>query len=228
MVMTVAEDMKKMTENIIISNDVRLKAVGDIVADTHKTLSGFAADRKKMAAQQANDLAGFTSGLSKDVKGMLKDAQNMVKEFHKNNRQMSQEQAKKLSDFVNGLSNEVGSMLDGFHKDRKTMAKELKNKLGMEIKDIQKQVGNILDEADKFVGECRSDMAQARKAWKDMCAALAKARKGGFAMPEVNAGQKVTTAKQAARKAQGKKKTASKPKAKKKSVSKKRKVHAGV
>ena len=58
-------------------------------------------------------------------------------------------------------------------------------------------------------------MAQAKKAWKNMSAALARARKAGF-MPEIDAGQKVRTAKQAARKpkAQGKKKTTAKSKSK--------------
>jgi hypothetical protein len=49
--MVMAKDMKKLTENIIISNDVRVKAMGDLVADTHETLKGFSMDRKKMGVQ---------------------------------------------------------------------------------------------------------------------------------------------------------------------------------
>jgi hypothetical protein len=55
------------------------------------------------------------------------------------------------------------------------------------------------------MGEYSSDMAQAKKAWSGMAAAIAKARKAGFAMPTVDAGKKVTTVKQATRKTQGKK-----------------------
>jgi len=212
MVTTIAEDMKKLTENIIISNDVRLKAVGGLVADTHETLNRFSMDRKKMAAQQTRDLANFMNGLSKNVQDMLRSARNMVHQFHKENMQMSREQAKNLAGFVNGLVSSVGSMLDSFQKDHNQMSKEMKAKLTREIKDIQAEVERILSDADKLVGEFGVDMSQAKKAWKNMSAALARARKAGFMMPEINAGEKVRTVKQATRKAQGKKRSAHKSK----------------
>jgi len=222
MVITMAEDMKNLTENIIISNDVRVKALGELVADTHETLNGFSMDRKKMAAQQAKDLANFMNGLSKNVQSMLKSARNMVQQFHKDNMQMSKEQAKNLADFVNNLVTDVGSMLDSFQKDHKHMSKELKAKLTREIKDIEAEVERILGDADKLMGEFSDDMAQAKKAWKSMSAALARARKAGFIMPEIDAGQKVRTVKQATSKAQGKKRSTPKSK------SRKQKVGAGV
>jgi ElaB/YqjD/DUF883 family membrane-anchored ribosome-binding protein len=212
--MTIAEDMKKLTENIIISNDVRLKTMGELIADTHETLKGFATERKKMASDQAKDLAGFVNGLSKNVKHLLKDAQQMVAEFHKSNKQMSREQAKKLADFVKDLTKNVDSMLTGFRNNRGEMSKELKNKLAGEIKDIQSDVGKILHEADKFIGEFSSDMAGAKKAWKSMSATLAKARKAGlgprkagtrFVMPEIEAEERVTTVGQAIGKGKKKK-----------------------
>jgi light-regulated signal transduction histidine kinase (bacteriophytochrome) len=214
MVMAIAEDMKKLTENIIISNDVRLKAVGGLVADTHETLNRFSIDRKKMATQQSKDLSDFVNGLSKDVQGMLKSARNMVQQFHKENMQISKEQAKNLADFVNGLVSSVGSMLDSFQKDHNHMSKEMKVKLTREIKDIQAEVERILGEADKLVGEFGAGMAQAKKAWENMSAALTRARKAGFMMPEIDAGEKVRTVKQATRKtkAQGKRKSAQKSK----------------
>jgi gas vesicle protein len=212
MVMAIAEDMKKLTENIIASSDVRLKAVGEIVADTNNLLGGFAKDRGKMAKEQARDLAGFVSGLSKDVQSSLKNAQDMLNEFHKSNSQMGKEQAKNLSDFVHKLTGEVGSMLHCFEKERSKMSKELRDNLAKEVKDIQSQVERILDEADKLVGGFNADMARAKKSWKDMSATLAKARKYGF----VKAGEKVTAV------GQGKKRNA------KKSKSSRRLVHAGV
>jgi len=192
MVMAIAEDMKKLAENIMISSDVRLKAVGDLVAETRKTLNGFAADRKKMAAEQAKDLASFTNGLSKNVDNLLKKAQQMIAEFHKTNRQMSKEQAKELAAFVNDLTRDVRSMLSGFERHRSEMSNELKDRLGKEIKDIQTKVEKILNDADKFIGEFSSDMAQARKAWKDMSTRLTKARKTGFVAPKFEAKGKVT------------------------------------
>jgi ElaB/YqjD/DUF883 family membrane-anchored ribosome-binding protein len=218
MVMTIAEDMKKLTENIIISNDVRLKAVGQLVTDTQKTLKGFSGDRKKMAAQQAKDLANFMNGLSRNVQGLLKSARGMVKQFHEDNIQMSKEQAKNLADFVNNLITNVGSMLDRFQKDHNNMSKELRRNLAREIKEIQAEVERILEDADKLVGEFGADMTQTKRAWKSMSSALARARKAGFMMPNIDAGEKVTTVKQATRKARNKNKTAPKSKGSKRKV----------
>ena len=212
MVMAIAEDMKKLTENIIFSNDVRVKAVGGIVADTNDLLGGFAMDRGKMAKEQARDLADFVNGLSKNVQSLLKEARNMLNEFHKSNSQMGKEQAKSLSDFIHKLTSEVGSTLSGFEKDRGKMSKELKDKLAKEVNDIQTQVERILDEADKLVSGFSTDMARAKKSWRDMSAAIARARKSGF----VRAGEKVSTV------GQGKKRNA------KKSKSNRHPVHAGV
>jgi len=231
MVMAIAEDMKKLAENIITSHDVRLKALGTLVTDTHKTLKGFERDRKKMAVEQAKDLADF-------VKGLAKNVENMLKGFEKNHKQMSKEQAKSLNDFVMNLTEDVGSMLDGFQKARNEMSEELKDRLAKEVKEIETYVANKLKEFNKahtdmseelkkelnsyvmgivketrgFLKECGSGMAQARKAWQSMSATMAKTRKVGFISPEIYAGEKVSTVKQATRKAQGKKRSTSKQK----------------
>ncbi len=218
--MTIAEDMKKLTEDIIVSNDVRLEAVGDLVADTHKTLKGFFTDRKKMAGQQSKDLAGFVKGLGKDVGDMLQNARNMVQQFHKDNKQMSKDQAKNLADYINDLVTGVGSTLEGFQKNHAQMSRELKHELAKEVKDIQTQVKRILNEADSLVGEFHSDMAGARKAWKSMSATLAGARNTGCVMPQGDTQKKASTVKRATSgKAQGKKKTAQKSTSKKRVVS---------
>jgi gas vesicle protein len=228
MAMTIAEDMNKLTENIIISNDVRVKALGELVADTHKTLKGFAGDRKKMAAEQAKDLANFVNGLSKNVQSFLGN-------FQKDHHQMSKEQAKSLNDFVVNLTDDVESMLDGFQKARNEMSEELKDRLAKEVKEIEtyvanklkefdnahadmseelkkdldKYVGGIVSETRKFLKECGSDMAQAKKAWKNMSATLAKARKGGV-MPRIESGEKVSTVGQAIGKGKGAKRAGKK------------------
>ena len=47
--MGIADGVKGITENIVASYDVRVKALKDLVVDTRKTIKGFAADRKKMS-----------------------------------------------------------------------------------------------------------------------------------------------------------------------------------
>ena len=213
MPIAVANDMKNMAENIITSYDARVKELGGLVADTHKTLKGFTADRKKMAAGQSKSLTGFVKDLAKNVDGMLKG-------FERDHKHMSKEQAKSLDEFITNLAEDVGSMLNEFEEARHKMSKALQNRLAKEIKGIRAKVENLLDEAGTLMGEYSSDMARARKAWADMSATLARARGNGV-MPRIEAGKNViTVAQTAANKGNSPKKTAGKAQGKKKTATK--------
>ena len=225
--MGIADEMKKLTENIITSYDVRVKALGDLVTDTRKTLKGFAQDRKEMSEEQAKNLADFVGDLSKNVA-------NMLKGFQKSHKEMSEDQAKSLSDFVKSLTKGVGSMLSGFQKDRGKMSEELKDNLAKAVKDIEtyvkkrlkefdeahaemsdalkkslaRYVGDIVKSVKGLLGEYSSDMKKAKEAWTSMSSGLAKSRGAGV-MPRIEAGERVTTVKKAvAKKGRKKKKIA--------------------
>lgn len=215
--MGIADSMKEITENIITSYDARVKAVGDLAADTRKTLEGFAKERKKMSKEQAKNLADFVEDLSKSVEDMLK-------EFQREHKQMSGEQVKSLADFVNNLIKDVGSMVNRFQRERSTMSKEVKNKLAKEVKEIEtyvkkrlkefdeshtemsdalkmslaKYAGDIASSVKKLLGEYAADMKKAANAWQGMSRNLARARKGGTAVSKAEAKVKVRPVKEAA------------------------------
>lgn len=184
--MGIAESMKSLTEDILASYDTRVKALGDMVADTHKIVAyarkiikGFASDRKKMSVEQAEVLGNYAKDLTKNVDGLLK-------EFGKNRKHMSEAQVKSLTDFVRGitdfvkdLTKKTGSMLNGFSKDRKEMSEELKDKLTKDVKGIQATVKNIVNDAQALIGEYRADMVKARRTWQGMTASLGKSRGTG-------------------------------------------------
>lgn len=211
--MEIAESMRSTAENIIGSYNVRVKALGDLVADTHKTLRRFTSDRKKIANDQTKNLTNFVEDLSRSVEDILK-------QFHGTHRQMSQEQAKSLAHFMKNLTNDVGAMLGRFHKDRGRMSKELKRSLAKEVKEIEAYIENkiaefneahtemsqqqkedlakfvrgITTEVKKLLADCRADMAayrnditKASHAWKGMTGALTKARKSNPARVRVEA-----------------------------------------
>lgn len=239
--MEIAESMRSTAENIIGSYNVRVKALGDLVMDTRKTLKGVASDRKKMAREQAESLANFTKGLSKSVEEMLRG-------FREDHQQMGEEQAKNLTDFMKDLTNGVSSMLGGFQKDRGKMSKELKGRLAKEVKEIETYIENRLQEFDeahtemseqqkkdlakfvsgmtsevkKLLAAFQSEMAGYRKdingashAWRGMAAALAKSRRGGHMKLKVEAGKGVTTMEEAVEKQNEGKKRRGKAKGKK-------------
>jgi DNA anti-recombination protein RmuC len=144
MATAIAEDMKRLAEDMLAANDTRLRVVGSLMATTRETLQRFHTDRHKMATGQAKDLAGFTIGLSRDVHEIRRKARNLIKEFKKTGRQMSTEQSNRLADFVQGLAQDVTAMLGRFEKERGRMSKELGQRLAQEIGDIKTAVEQIL------------------------------------------------------------------------------------
>ena len=188
--MAIAEDMKRLTEDIRAANDTRLRAVGSLMAQTRETLRTFHTGRGKMATDQAKDLAGFTSELCKDVDAMRRKAQDLIQEFEKANKQMSKEQSKHLADFAQGLTHEVSAMLSRFDKEQGRMSKDLTERLTSQIADIKAAVEQIIKDAGGFINEQHSGMVEARQAWQSMSAAMTKARKAGVP-PCVRSGKHV-------------------------------------
>jgi len=82
--MEVANSMKDLTEHILASHHVRVKALGDLVADTRRTLNDFAEERKSMGQSQTKYLLDFTNELSANVSKMLRG-------YHKSHKAMSHE-----------------------------------------------------------------------------------------------------------------------------------------
>jgi DNA-binding ferritin-like protein len=241
--MGIATEMKKLSEDIIASYDMRIKAVGGLVKDTHQMLKGFHTEHKEMSAALRAELAKGEQSRLKDFKAMMSDIEksladatknvaSMIKGFQKDHKAMADEleagleqgETERLKDFqkmmsdiqkdIKEIETFVARKLKEFDAAHADMSEDLK-------KDLAKYVEGIVKETKKLLNECGSDMAQAKKAWSGMSATMAKARKAGFMMPKIDAGEKVTTVKQATRKAQGKKTSP-------KSEGSKQKVSAGV
>lgn len=168
--MEIANSMKGITEDIISSYNVRIRAFADLVSDTQKTLEGFASERKNFASERKERSKEQAEMLSNFVEGLSKGTRDMMKGFRKDHKQMSEKQTKILTEFIKNLSGDVGSMLHGFQKGRVKMSKDLKGMLTM-------SVGNIVGETRKLLGEYSSDMKMAAHAWQDMCKTLSAARK---------------------------------------------------
>jgi hypothetical protein len=175
--MGIAEDMKRLTEDIRTANEMRLKAVGSLITQTRETLKAFHAGRGRMATNQAKDLAGFTGELCKNVETIRHKAQSLIREFEKANKQMSKEQSKRLTDFAQGLSQDVSAMLSRFDKEQGRMSKDLTRRLTAQIADIKAAVEQIIKGAGGFISEQHAGRIEAQEAWRDMSASMSKAGK---------------------------------------------------
>jgi len=79
--MEIANNMRGITENIVTSYDARVRALGDLVVDTRKSLKGFASDRKKMAREQAETLKKGETDRLKSFKVMMGGIQKDIKDI---------------------------------------------------------------------------------------------------------------------------------------------------
>jgi hypothetical protein len=99
----------------------------------------------------------------------------MLKGFQKNHKQMSNDQAKSLKEY---------------NEARIETSDALKMSLAKYVSDIASGV-------KKLLGEYSSDMKEAANIWQGMSKTLARARKGGAAVPKVEAKVKVRPVKEA-------------------------------
>jgi len=188
--MKIAESMKDTTREIMASYNQRVKAVGDIVDDTHSTLKGFTRDRRKMSADQVKALVEFTSELSSTIAALLKK----ISHDHAN---MSKEQKAKLVKFVKEVQASVGNMIKDFTAERAEMSEALK-------KDLAKYVKGMVASVASMIGEYRTDMNRAHAAWSSMAASLAHARKKGI-VPSIEMGGDASSVEEAVEKKRKKK-----------------------
>ncbi|MFH1415700.1 MAG: hypothetical protein ABIH89_06415 [Elusimicrobiota bacterium] len=169
--MVVANEMKKVTEDIVGSFNERVKAIGDLTVDTQETLKKFKLDRKKMSKEQADDLAAFVDGLSKNV-------QNFLKEFQTEHKQMSIELTKDLGNFVGNMTDEVGNMIKSFQKEHKEMADFLKKGLAKgevdRLKDFKDMMGSINESIKNIECDVSQKLKEFNEEHSDMSDALRK------------------------------------------------------
>ena len=143
--MGIATDIKKLGEDIITSYDVRVKAVGELVKDTHNMLKGFQGEHKEMSDRLREDLEQGETNRLKDFKAMMADIQK----------------------FVSDVAKEVNVMIKRFQKDHKAMADELRENLGKGEEDRIKAFKLMMTNIQKEIKAIESYVAKKLKEFDD-------------------------------------------------------------
>jgi len=177
--MKIAENMKDTTREIMASYNQRVKAVGDIVDDTHSASKGFTRDRRKMGADQSKALAEFTGDLAKSIAGMLGGIQDDLKTMSHERVEMTKDLKSRLAREARDIKSHTDKKLKEFSNAHVEMSDALKKELAKSVKDTAASVKTILGDASALIGEYRSDIKKAAGAWSSMASSLAHARKKG-------------------------------------------------
>lgn len=184
--MQLAESMKNITENIVAAHNVRVKALGDLIdqvsasmADVNKQMKDMAADRKKMSAAQAAELAKFAGDLAGNVGRKLKGFRHELELLAKDRAVNARELKSRMQKEAKELQNMVKKSLGDYREAHADMSAALKQKLGAFVKDIVGAVGDLSASTQGMMKHYRDDIHKAAGAWQSMTRTLAKARSDG-------------------------------------------------
>ena len=143
--MGISNDMKKLGEDIVAANDVRVKAIGVLVKDTHKMLKGFQAEHKEMATNLRGELAKGEEKRLNDFKAMMANIQK----------------------FVSDLDKEVSAMIERFQKEHKAMADELRENLEKGEADRLKTFNDMMGNIHQDINQIETYVANKLKEFSD-------------------------------------------------------------
>jgi len=150
--MGISDDMKKLREDIVSANDVRVKAIGVLVKDTHKMLKGFQAEHKKMATDLRGELAKGEEKRLNDFKAMMANIQK----------------------FVSDLDKEVSAMIERFQKEHKAMADELRENLEKGEVDRLKTFNDMMGNIQQDINQIETYVANKLKEFSDAHAGMSE------------------------------------------------------
>ena len=172
--MGIADDTKKLSEDILASYDLRVKEIRKLEEDTQSMLKEFQGEQKVMAAE-----------LKKTFKqaevDRLKAEADRIKAFGSIKNEIQAEQAKR--------NKEVADLLGKFSKDHEDMAAELRKTLEQGEADRIKASGSLKNEIQAeqkkrnkevadLLKELKTEREKMSSNWQALNAAMAKRRSG--------------------------------------------------
>lgn len=193
--MGISDDIKKLGEDIVVSYDSRVKAIGELVEDTHEMLKDFQAEHKNMADKLKADLAKgeenrlkdfgvFMAETQKFLSNLTKEVSVMIKKFEKEHKEMADKQKEslkkgevdRLKDFKDMMENiqkgiedietYVQNKLKEFSDEHADMSVELKRELAKYVDDMVKATKKLMGDIQARQKERNTEVADLLEAFK--------------------------------------------------------------
>jgi hypothetical protein len=205
--MNIADGMKTITEDIVETHQVRVKALGNLVkevseslADARRMIERDAVARKAMSKEQAAELAHFAGDLAAGVGAELKGFQRELELIGKDRVLSAKELKGRLRKEANNLGHSVNKILRDYHKDHAEMSAATRSHLRGFVKDIVKSVEDLTATTHVLMTGYRTDIRKAGNIWSNMTRTLAKVGDKRAALPVIRSEKAVGTVGKAVRK----------------------------
>jgi len=202
--MSIANQVKSLTENIEASYGTRITAVSDIVKETHQTLGNFSREHRKMAddlrdllsasgkersVSEKERIEEFTT-LIGEIKGAVtaieKDTAETLADFRSSHKEMSEAQGAELVKITKERVEEVSQKLSEFGREHQKMARQLRGELSSFQKKLEREVAEMR-------APVIADLKEARRNWQNLAKVMA-AKKVGKPIPAARAEMGVSQA----------------------------------
>jgi len=195
--MGIASDIKTLGEDIVASYDMRVKAIGTLVRDTHQMLKGFDAEHKEVSDKLRADLTKGEADRLKDFKALMSEIKKFVDGVVKETAAL----LKKLQEEHKDMADELENSLAKGETERLRDFKALKSEIEKYVDDVIKTTKKLMDEIQKrqkerntevadLLEDYKSERERMAANWQALTAAMARKRGG---RPVVSAGTKVET-----------------------------------
>ena len=198
--MGLAPEMRNLSEDILASFKQRIRENEELVNDVQKTLDGFRKDHQEMAA-------ALRSGLDKDEKNRLKEADILMKEMIKDRKNMAaalrsgldNDEKNRMKEFValmKSINEDISGLFTYTHNLLETSELERLKEFGILIKSINEEVSRIfaythdmikkgevarLKEFNVVMTGLRNDVKNLKKAVAELLGDFAQDREGASA-----------------------------------------------
>jgi len=185
--MGIADDVKRLGEDIVASYNARVKAIGTIVKDTRNTLEGFHTEHKDMADALKVSLEKGETDRLQTFKGMMGDIRKDINDIETYVKNKLQE----FSDAHAEMSEELKKELAKYADDMVKATKKLMDEIRARQKERNAQVADLLE-------AYKTEREKMAAHWQAMAATMAKKR--GAEPVEVEVGAEVKTVEEAVEK----------------------------
>ena len=160
--MGIAEDMKRVAEEIVFSYQSRISTVATIIDNTHQLLEDFKNNRNEMSNQLKEALAKEESLRKKDFDNMMEDilshqderekqVKELLKTFFEEQKEIAEIIKKSLAEGEKIRIDDFKKMLQDIQARQKTREKEVSMRLEefqAEYKEITESLRSLLDKRE--------------------------------------------------------------------------------
>jgi len=167
--MTLSDEIRKLTQNMLEGHESRTAAVAGIRTSTAQELAEFHAAHQAQAAEQRERLSEYRDGLRRDTATFLSDAAGA-------RQAMATQQREQRDEYRDGLRRDTATFLSDAAGARQAMATEQRGRLATERERLTSDVAAMRDRFQAEQSKVQADLSKARRVWSSFTGQMQQRR----------------------------------------------------